>query len=162
MRGTLVAILLTLVLGGCAQLRALQAPSPSPDPGESMRTYMLRLGEAEPAELERIGRTFEPTIDAGSRPQQALRHALWQATPGHPGHDAAAAGRALRVLLDRPGALAQEQRELARIYLTWLDRYAELRRTNGDLAATNRELRQKIEALTNLEREMGGDVNDGE
>jgi len=162
MRGTLVAILLTLALGGCAQLRALEDPSPAPDPGESMRAYMLRLGGAEPAELERIGRTFEAPINAASRPQQALRRALWQATPGHTGHDGAAAGRALRALLDRPGALAQDQRELTRLYLAWLDRYAQLRRANADLAATNRELRQKIEALTNLEREMGGDVNDGE
>ncbi|MDZ7828105.1 MAG: hypothetical protein U5K33_01020 [Halofilum sp. (in: g-proteobacteria)] len=114
------------------------------------------------SELERIGRGFDPPVDAGTEPGRALRHALWQGTPGHPGYDPAAARERLRSLLEMPAALAGDERDLVRVHVAHLDRRMRLHRANVDLSQANRELRAQIEALTNLESEMGENGTNGE
>lgn len=160
MRAVLGAILLAMALGGCAQLRSMQAPESRSD--DATLAFMVRLIEADEAELERIGRAFDPPIDAGSEPGRALRHALWQATPGHPGYDPDGARERLRSLLEMPAVLAGEERALVRIQVAHLDRRMRLYRTNVDLSEANHELREQIEALTDLESEMGENGTNGE
>lgn len=160
MRAVLGAILLAMTLGGCAQLRAMQAPGAGG--GDATLAYMVRLIEADEAELERIGRGFDPPIDAGMEPERALQHALWQGTPGHPGYDPDAARERLRALLEMPATLAGDERDLVRVHVAHLDRRMRLYRTNVDLSEANRELREQIEALTNLESEMGENGTNGE
>lgn len=155
-----LAVLLVLVANGCAQLRPLQVQDAGPV--GSTLAFMVRLGEADEATLERIGQTFEPLVDTDARPGQTLRHALWLSTPGHPGHDPESARRELRALLADPAALDDDTRALVRVYLLQLDRRIQLYRANVDLSGANRELREQIEALTDLEREMGENGDDGQ
>lgn len=160
MKAVLGAILLAVTLGGCAQLRPVQAPETRGD--DAALAFMARLAGADGAELERIGRSLEPPPDAEAEPARALRHALWQGTPGHPGYDPGAARERLRALLGTPSALSGEQRDLARIQRAHIDRLMQMRRANVDLSAANRELREQIEALTDLESEMGEDGTNDE
>lgn len=160
MRAALGAILLAMTLAGCAQLRPAQAPAAGG--ADATLAFMLRLVEADGPELERIGGAFDPPIDAGSAPGPALRHALWQGTPGHPGYDPDAARARLRALLEMPAALSGAERDLVRLQVAHLDRRLRLHRANADLSQANRELRAQIEALTDLESEMGENESNGE
>lgn len=160
MRAMIGALLLTLALGGCAHFRPPSQQSGMA--GSSELAYLVQLTEADEARLDRMSRAFNPPIDVTLNPGQALRHALWQGTSGHSGHDPDAARQSLRDLLDRGDVLTIQQRQLARVYLADLERRARLQRRNEDLSDANRELREQIEALTNLESEMGGDSGSGE
>lgn len=160
MRTMIGALLLTLLLGGCAQFRSLQSRA-DVESGPDLK-YLVRLSEAGEAELAHMGEGFDSPIDAETNPRRALRHAFWRGTPGHPGHDADAARQSLRELLDAGMSLTAEQRQLARLYLADLERRIRLRRTNAELSDANRKLREQIEALTDLESEMGGDTSDDE
>lgn len=159
MRGVCGLVLLSLLLGGCAQLRALQQPAHEAD---STPAFLLRLVEADRAELEQIGVALEAPAEGPVRPRQALRHALWQSTPGHPGFAAEPARRTLQALVEDEPGLDPDSRTLLRIYLSQLDRRIELQRANRDLAEANRQLQQQIEALTDLEREMNEEGGDGD
>jgi len=160
MKAVLGAIVLAVTLGGCAQLRSMQAPAAGRD--DATLAFMVRLIEADGDELERIGGSFDPPIDPGLAPGPALRHALWQATPGHPGYDPGAARDRLRALLEMPAALSGDERDLVRLQVAHLDRRLRLHRANAGLSETNRELREQIEALTDLESEMGENGTNGE
>lgn len=156
MRCGIGALVLALALTGCAGLqRAL-------DPGriDTRETldFLVRLHAADRAELAAIGERLQ----AADGPEAALRRALWQAVPGHPGTAPAAARRQLASLLADGAALGEDGRLLLRVQLQHLDERARLAARNADLAARNRQLQEQIEALTALEREMGEDGGNGQ
>lgn len=150
--------LVIVALTGCANWAGPgpSAPAPGPEADEQLM-FLDRLAAAEPDELERTGRELRRALEADGDRGASLRYALWLATPRHPGHDAEAARRRLEDLLVEPGALSAETRALIRIELRILRTRTELRAANDRLTRENEQLREKIRALTELERQMGSD-----
>jgi hypothetical protein len=153
-----ITILLAVCwLNGCANLSnsvPVRAPAESADAsGGATLQFLERLATASAAELEAMPARRAPGEAA---PKRRLRHALWLATPGHAGHDAAAARRTLTGLLESPRLLDPTTRALARLQLRHLHARQQWRANNERLTAENRRLQEQIQALTALEREMNG------
>ncbi|MDX1609004.1 MAG: hypothetical protein R3225_02665 [Halofilum sp. (in: g-proteobacteria)] len=151
MRSGIGALILALALTGCASLQ--RALDPGRIDAHETLDFMVRLHTADSAELAAIGAGLQGV--AG--PRAALRRALWQSVPGHPGAAPAVARRQLESLLADGVALGDDARLLLRVQLQHLDERARLAGRNADLAARNRQLQEQIEALTALERAMGED-----
>ncbi len=150
-----VLVIAAIALAGCVRFGAEQSirNDSGPDPRVAdMLFFADRLVVASADELAAMPESRPASIeDAGA----LLRRALWLATPGHAGHDPTAARDALEALATRSTALDAPTRALVRLQLRHLRTQVELRRETAGLAEQNRRLRQQIQELTALEREMG-------
>ncbi len=150
-----VLVIVVIALAGCVRFGAEQ--SIRNDSGAEPRVadmlfFADRLVVASPDELAAMPERRPASIDdAGA----LLRRALWLATPGHAGHDPAAARDAFESLATRSTALDAPTRALVRLQLRHLRTQLELRRETAGIAERNRRLQQQIQELTALEREMG-------
>lgn len=165
MKAGATLMIVVILLAGCARFGA-EGPGRSPSGARPSVIEMLRfsdqLAAASPRELASMpARQPAPAEEADA----LLRHALWLATPGHDGHDPVAARAALESLRTASTELEASTRSLVRLHLRHLQRQVELARENTELSERNTRLREKIQALTTLERQMGGngaDDGDGE
>lgn len=153
-------VIAVVALTGCVRFGAEQSirNDTRSDPRVAELLFFSdRLAVASAEELAAMpARQPAPIDDAGA----LLRHALWLATPGHGGHDPAAARDALESLATRSTALDAPTRALVRLQLRQLRMQLELRRETAGLAERNRRLQQQIQELTALERQMGGNGPD--
>lgn len=149
-------LLLVLTLSGCAQLQPLSVRGIDSD---AVLDLMVRLGQADEAELVRMGASLQGRSEG---PGRRLRIALWKSTPGHEGFAPESARGELARMLDDEAALGRRGHQLVRAYLAQLDRRIELLQANRDLSFANRELQDQIKALTDLEQTMGEDDDNGE
>jgi len=153
----IIVLLAVCWLNGCTSLTnsvPVRAPAESADASaEATLQFLERLATASTAELEAMPARRAP---AEAAPKRRLRHALWSATPGHAGHDPAAARRTLTGLLQGARSLDPTTRALARLQLRHLNARQQWRANNERLTAENRRLQEQIRALTALEREMNG------
>ena len=163
-----------LLLSGCAAIDQLQRQmSPAGSIAEEQLLFLDQLNQASGDELTALGERLRPVDGAASQarlPVAALRYALWQATPGHPGFAPSEARQRLEQLVSEEPP--RELQALIRVqlrHLAHLQARAALERDNAQLSATHGEqqqeiqaLQKKIEALTNLERRMGGGDAGGE
>lgn len=160
MKSRLAAIALAGLLAGCAGMQTVLAP-PAAEEESGVRAtllYIERLHEAGGGELAVIGERLASDTGAQAR----MRRALWQATPGHPGHAPGRAARALAALLDAASDVDETTRLLLLVQLEHLRERNRLLASRAELMAQNRELKRQIEELTALERRMGGDAGDGQ
>lgn len=153
-------VIAVIVLTGCVRFGAEQSirNDTRSDPRVAELLYFAdRLAVAPADELAVMpARRPAPVEEAGA----LLRHALWLATPGHEGHDPAAARDALEALATRSTTLDAPTRALVRLQLRHLRIQLELRQETAGLADRNRQLQQQIQELTALERQMGGNGDD--
>lgn len=177
-----VLVAAAFLVSGCTTLDSLSERGQFGSAVEDTLVFQDRLATAPTEELAAIGRRLRP--DGGQNalnPVDSLRYALWQATPGHPDHDPAAAERRLVRLLDESSpprameALIHAQlRHLRAQQSMHQELNAELILRTGRQQAVNEELRakierqereierlqQQIEELTRLERRMGSSSDD--
>lgn len=155
-------VITVLALAGCVRFGAEQSVrnDTRSDPRVAELLFFSdRLSVASAEELAAMpARQPAPIDDAGA----LLRHALWLATPGHEGHDPAAARDALESLATRATAFDAPTRALVRLQLRHLRTRMELRQETAGLTERNRRLQQQIQELTALERQMGGNGPDEE
>mgnify|MGYP006280743645 CR=1 FL=1 len=152
-KGTL-ALGAVLLLAGCTPLPQAWSPAdPAAPEAEAVLLLVDRLVDASEAELARMPAS-EPPSPGQSR--QALRHALWLATPGHAGHDPERAASLLHERLDDPGT-GPALRALVQLQLRYLEQQRTGARVERRLRRENARLREQIRALTALERRMGED-----
>ena len=161
MTARFAVVLAGLLLAGCTSFGGTapgriesQTVDPALEPVSAL-AFLDRLARASATELQ----SMSARRPAGpENPRAALRHAFWLATPGHPGHDPAAARRALETLLAANRRLDAPTRALVRIQLRHLQARKDWLENNQRLAAENDHLRKQIQALTALERRMNGDA----
>lgn len=151
-----------ILLAGCSSLGGAvpgrvesQTFDPAIEPVAAL-DFLDRLARASAAELQSMPARQPAGPD---EPHAALRHGLWLATPGHPGHDADAARERLEALLEDGRRLDAPTRALLRIQLRHLQARREWLDNNQRLATENDRLREQIQALTTLERRMNGEAD---
>lgn len=153
-------VIAVIVLSGCVRFGAEQSirNDKRPDPRVAELLFFSdRLAIASADELSAMpAREPAPIEEAGT----LLRHALWLSTPGHEGHDPAAARDALESLVTQSTTLDAPTRALVRLQLRHLRTQLELRQETAGLAERNRRLQRQIQELTALERQMGGNGDD--
>ncbi len=149
-------VIAVIALTGCVRFGAEQSirDHARSDPRVAeLLLFSNRLALASADELAAMpARQPAPADEAGA----LLRHALWLATPGHDGHDPAAARDALKSLVTRSTTLDAPMRALVRLELRHLRTQMALRQETAALAERNRRLLRQIQELTALERQMGG------
>lgn len=181
-RQLLVLAAIAFLGSGCATLENLGERGQFDSAVEDALVFQDRLATTPPGELAAIGRRLRPDAGESLNPMHSLRYALWLSTPGHAGHDPAAAERRLVRLLDESSpprameALIHAQlRHLRARQSVHQELNAKLIVRTGRQQAVNEELRAKIERqereierlqqqikeLTNLERRMGSGSDDG-
>lgn len=160
-------VIAAIALTGCIRFGAEQSIRSDGGPDSTPRVadmlyFADELAVASADELAGMPARRPAPLD---QPGALLRHALWLATPGHAGHDPAAARDALESLATRSTALDAPTRALVRLQLRHLRAQLELRREHAGLAERNQRLLEQIQELTALERQMGGngpeDARDG-
>lgn len=152
------ALVLVILLSGCAGLGPRSSAEPVDErvEVEAMLVYIDRLATAEREELARMGAQLPESTSGERSLEQRLRYGLWRATPGHARFDLASARSALeKVLIDAGPRLGKPTRALVRLQLRHLRQLDQLRQSNTNLTQENRQLRNKIRQLTDLERRMG-------
>lgn len=182
-RQLLVLAATVFLLSGCAALENLREHGQFGSAVEEALVFQERLAAIPPEELAAIGQRLRPDAGESLNRMDSLRYALWLSTPGHPGHDPAAAQRRLTRLIDEGdppqamGALIRTRLRHLRAQQTLSDamranfvvRTERQEAVNDDLRAKIQRqareierLQQQIEELTKLERRMGsGDDEDG-
>lgn len=83
-----------------------------------------------------------------------LKLALLKAWPGHPGYNTGVAHQLFQVVLAEPAGLKQSAVHLGRVYLQIISKQQQLQRRNHLLEVKLEEARQKLEALTAIERSV--------
>lgn len=183
MQRQLLVLAAAFLVSGCAAIESLSDRGQFGSAVEDALVFQDRLATATPKELVAIGQRLQPGADEDAlNPVDSLRYALWRATPGHPGHDPAAAERRLVRLLDdssppraMEALILAQLRHLRAQQSMHQELNAELIVRTGRQQAVNEELRakierqereierlqQQIEELTNLERRMGSGNDDG-
>lgn len=155
MKAMVAALLGLFLLAGCARFgveSAREDPRPAPVAVDELLFFADRLAIATDAELAAMPARRPASV---AEPRQALRHALWLATPGHAGQDDAAARALLEQLATRADGLDAPTRALVRLELRHLRQRMKLASQNARLTRETARLREQIRALTALEREMG-------
>jgi|GEM_PF-6923502 len=156
-------VLLATTVTACAHGWRMGQPFGSSDRTrvEEQLMFLDRLSAASPDRLTVIGRDLRAKISGSAGVVASMHYALWLSMPGHPGHDPEAARHRFEALLaDEATDMDDGSRALVRIRLREMRREAaraeEQARRHDDLVQQNKELREKIQALTTLEKEMGG------
>lgn len=173
-RKLLLSIGTALLLSGCAAIDQLrQQVATGRSSADAQLVYLDRLNRASPEELGAIGERLGASESEPSArtPLDSLRYALWQSTPGHAGYAPDEARQRLEGLLSEgwpPQALQALMRVQLR-HLRHLQAQSALQAKNAELEAANGERKQeiqslekKIQALTTLERRMGGGGGSGQ
>jgi hypothetical protein len=151
-----IAIVAVLLQAACMP-PVRHEESAVPAAGTTVDSYLIMLhqfGNAEAynraAQYERISTdtVFNPT--AANR----LQLALLKAWPGHAGHNPEAALQMLQTVLVQRYALTPEVENLARVYSLIVEQQLQSSGRNRVLAAELEAARQKLEALTNIERDV--------
>ncbi|MFW5970227.1 MAG: hypothetical protein ACOCP9_06275 [Halofilum sp. (in: g-proteobacteria)] len=162
MKAGITVVIMVMALAGCARFGAEQSARSGSGPESRVADMLFFADRLAVASAEELAAMPERRPALADEPAALLRHALWLATPGHDGHEPAAARDALETLVDRSTALDRPTRALVRLQLRDLRTRLELRREAAGLAERNDRLKQQIQELTALESQMGGDGQEGD
>ncbi len=147
--------LLFILLAGCIPPPVVRHENPAGGEPVAADYYLAMLEQfntADPAAraflYERISTdtVLEPT--ASNR----LHLALLKAWPGHAGYNPEAAQQMLQSALATDNGLTPGAENLARVYLLIIDQQSQAANRNRVLTTELEEARQKLEALTTIER----------
>src|ERR1700733_10753803 len=177
-QGRLLAVLASVLLGGCANLGANRdVPPPDRPPTidravtqaallASYLEVLQRLVQGTPAEQAEILSGARRDFETAPTPSHELKYALVLATPDHPGTDCAKAQQLLRELIATQETLLPAERAMAFLTLKNVDQtlseVAENQRLqvpvdHGDkdrLAALNRRLQSEMDDNARLHKEL--------
>lgn len=157
MKRTLAIILIAAIGSGCAawQTGTGRAVAPPQSTAEEHLRFADELRAADTDALAVIGEALAGALaTAPVSDDQRLRHALWQAAPGHAGHDLEAALARLDPLADDGSDLAPATRALVRQQQEQLQQLQRLRTVSRE----RDELRERMRALRAIEEQIDGTV----
>lgn len=157
--GELPAIILVATLAGCA---ALQPPSTDPAPPDLV-AYAEQLAAANTDRREAALNAAREQWREQPGPVSIARLGLAEGQWGHPGADAAAAADHIEQALNDPAAdWAPSVRGFLSVRAATLRHIASLEQAQHDargerdeLAEALDEARRKLDAITNIERDLG-------
>lgn len=158
LRPLLVAIA-ALALAGCAAMLPRTEKTSPPD----LLVYAEQLAAAAPERRQTAMETAREQWQARPGPVSAARLGLAKGQWGHPGADAAAAADLIEQALNDPAAeWAPSVRGFLSVRAATLRHIASLEQAQRDARAERDELaealdeaRRKLDAITNIERDLG-------
>ncbi len=157
--GGLLAIMLATTLTGCAALQPRTTDSAPPD----LVTYAEQLAAANTDRREAALKSAREQWREQPGPVSVARLGLALGQWGHPGADAAAAADHIERALNDPAAnWAPSVRGFLSVRAATLRHIAALERAQNEAQADREELaqalheaRRKLDAITNIERDLG-------
>jgi hypothetical protein len=178
-QGRLLAVLASVLLGGCANLGANRdVPPPDRPPTidravtqaallASYLEVLQRLVQGTPAEQAEILSGARRDFETAPTPSHELKYALVLATPDHPGTDCAKAQQLLRELIATQETLLPAERAMAFLTLKNVDQTLSEVATNQGLqasadhtdhdrgvAALSRRLQSELDENARLHKEL--------
>lgn len=153
--GAHAAALLILLLAGCVQ-PAVQHEIPVIATGNTTAAHYLgmlyQFSNADPQDRATLYERISTDAVLDPTASNRLQLALLKAWPGHPGHNPEAARQMLETALVQRYELTPEVETLARVYLLIIDQQLQASSRSRALATELEEARNKLEALTTIER----------
>jgi hypothetical protein len=169
------ALLMALILCGCAAMSGQHATAPAPVVNSAAAGSTLlgdylqmlqRLVQGPPAEQAEIVASAQREYDSAPTPSLELKLALVLGTPGHPAADLPKAQRLLRELMANPEMLLPGERALAFLELSQIDDHLTLETENRTLqadavradkermASANHRLQTEVDENARLRKEL--------
>jgi hypothetical protein len=119
---------------------------------DSHLTMLYQFGNAEAGDRASLYERISTDTVLHPTATNRLRLALLKAWPGHPGHNPEAARQMLQTVLVQRYMLTPEEENLARVYFLIVEQQLQASGRNRALTFELEAARQKLEALTNIER----------
>lgn len=152
-----IAGLLVLLHAGCMPPAVVQSESrpAAPATGTTAGSHLDALYQFGNAGAQERASLYERASTAAvldPSPANRLQLALLKAWPGHHGYNPEAAQRMLETALAQRHGLTPETETLARVYLLIVEQQIQAENRIGLLSGELEEARDKLEALTTIER----------